>query len=126
MKVVAEALCNPIDDEKVLLGLASCLRRAVAAPNPPIDLVIRLGLPEKVMALLDVPSERVLYEAVWIINNIAADKTEFCNVLIKLGCVKPLLKLLESPNSELTELVFNEKAMTLMLEHVCVGKYCRK
>ena len=106
MKTVAEALCSPVYDEELLFGLVQCVRRAVALnTNPPIDLVVKLGLPEKIVALLEVPLDPIRIEAAWVITNIAAFKTEYCNIIRTLGCLKKLVTLLDTENMELDEQV---------------------
>lgn len=82
-----------------------CLRKAVSSDKPHVDLIIELGFIEKVMALFDVPLDRVLYETAWIITNIAANKEENCELLLKNGCVKILIGLLDFPNADVAEQV---------------------
>jgi len=90
----------------ILLGLVKCLRKAVAAnTNAPIDLVVKLDLPVKIISLFKIPSNEILYEAAWIINNIAAEKEEYCNLLLKLNCPKSLLPLLDSKDDRIPEMV---------------------
>jgi len=105
LEIVAKALSEPIYNEELLLGLVRCIRKAVSSDEPRIDLVIELGLVEKVMALFDVPVDRVLYEAAWIITNIAAGKEEEYNVLLKNESQKVLVELLNPLKPDVAEQV---------------------
>lgn len=105
-----------------MLGLVRCIRKAVSISESRIDLVAELGLVEKVMALFDVPVDRVLYEAAWIITNIAAGKEEDCNLLLKNGCPKVLVELLDLSKPDVAEQVF----LFYIIVHVGVSQYCSK
>jgi hypothetical protein len=105
LEIVAKALSEPIYNEELLLGLVRCVRKAVSSAEPRIDLVVELGLVEKVMALFDVPVDRVLYEAAWILTNIAAGKEEECNLLLKSESPKVLVELLNPVRPDIAEQV---------------------
>ena len=80
-----------------------------------------LDLTEKIGALLEVPLEEVVYEATWILTNLAGGSEKHENSILKSGCVKTLVKLLDKDREKISEQVY----FCILLVDVGISEFFR-
>lgn len=74
--------------------------------NPPIDLVIRLGVVPRLLAFLaKVPHPKLKFEAAWALTNVASGTSQQTEHLIQHGGIPVFVQLLSSTDDELREQV---------------------
>ncbi|KAG8940392.1 hypothetical protein FRC04_005276 [Tulasnella sp. 424] len=105
---------NPILPQHVLENLFSTdlhlLRQSCAVLHalldqnfPPILSVVEAGLIPRLFELLDVPSEPIQLEAIWILARLASGPPEAISVLMSQGAVPKLANMMDSRSDELQD-----------------------
>jgi len=101
-----QVLSTSFQNEPLLFGLIVFLRESMTEDKV-ITHVVKMNAVPLIVQLLANTSQRVCMEAVWTLNNIAASRSPYCNMLCALDVPKKLIGLLDDKevNVEIKELV---------------------
>ena len=83
------------------------LRRLLSIENePPVQIVIDLGLVPRILELVQLgEAPKLQFEAAWCITNIASGEHDHVQLLVDRGAVEVLVKLLASQQADVVEQV---------------------
>ncbi|KYQ88517.1 hypothetical protein DLAC_11239 [Tieghemostelium lacteum] len=94
---------NSTNPDLVTDAVRSVRKLLSAEHNPPIDLVIRSGLVQKLHYLLQFGTPTQAYESSWALTNIASGTSEHTKFVVENGVVHTFIVLLNSPDAQLAE-----------------------
>lgn len=99
-----KAMLNSNDRQDQFKAVQSFRRLLSIERNPPIKQVIRCGVVNRIVNLLDSDDMPALqFEAAWALTNIASGKSEDTLHVIQQGAVPRFVRLLRSPSAEVRE-----------------------
>lgn len=72
--------------------------------HPPIDIIISAGIvPRCIEFLKEEGHPDLVFEAAWVLTNIASGSPEQTDVVVKAGAIEPFIKLLRSRYNHIVE-----------------------
>eukprot|EP01134_Creolimax_fragrantissima_P003859 CFRG3859T1 len=96
---------------------AWCLTNLASGTDPHTQLVIEAGGVEAFAHLLSVHDLQTVEQAVWGIGNVAGNSAECRDLVLRSGCLKPILQILQT-----TRRVSLLRNATWTLSNICRGK----
>lgn len=99
------AALNNNPDIETIRKLFELVRRSLSRSNEaaPLGEVISSGLLAKVIKGFEIQDEKVLFEAAWIVTNVASGTSEQTAAVVNAGAIKPLIGLCCSGSIKLAE-----------------------
>jgi hypothetical protein len=72
--------------------------------HPPIDIVIKAGaVPRCIEFLKDESNPELVFEAAWVLTNIASGSSAQTEIVVRAGSVEPFIELLRSQHAHIVE-----------------------
>lgn len=95
---------SPVSQDNVFAAVQSVRKMLSRERNPPIDDVIKANLVPSLVSFLSCEENSMLeFEAAWALTNIASGTSMQTRHVVEAGAIKPFIKLLSSPNSNVQE-----------------------
>lgn len=102
------------DDANLIAEACQQFRKVLSRErNPPIAAVMEVDIVPLLVGLLDsnmIPpgtpqdlADKIVFEAAWVLTNIASGESRYTTYIVKAGAVYVLLDLLSSPNTDIRE-----------------------
>lgn len=88
--VIFSAAARSADAQQQLIGVTSIRKLLSKESNPPVTPVLKCGILQRLIELLDSSDAKVQFEAAWAVTNIAS--TEFTGEVVAAGAIGPLVK----------------------------------